>query len=108
MPDVFHRVDFGTIGWLLDQAHSGGNDQLMSVMPAGPINLHDDEVLGEGLADLLEEEIHHGRRSLRQNQREHFSLRGSNSGVDIHIFSDDLCWDMGADAWRSPTPSRTA
>src|SRR2546423_161914 len=31
----------------------GGNDQLASVMPAGSINLHDDEVLGEGLADLL-------------------------------------------------------
>src|SRR5437588_8901462 len=54
------------------------------------------------------QEIHHGRRSLWQNQREHFSLRGSDRGVDIHIFSDDLCWDMGADTWRSPTAFRTA
>src|SRR2546426_10728908 len=75
----------------------------MSVMPACPIDLHDDEVLGEGLADLLEEEIHHSGRRLGQNQRDHLSSCRSHSRVSIHVFSYHLCWGMGAYTWRSPT-----
>ena len=57
---------------------------------------------------MLQEEIHHGRRSLRQNQRGQEPLLGSHGGVDIHILSHHLSWGMWADAWRSPTAFGTA
>ena len=39
---------------------SAGDHQFVGVMPTCTIDLHDDEVLRERLADMLKEEIHHG------------------------------------------------
>src|SRR5260370_4039176 len=70
---MFHGIDFGTVGRLLDQANIGGDHQLVRMMPACPIDLHDHEVLREGLAHMLQEEIHHCAPGRKKDQRSHLS-----------------------------------
>src|SRR5260370_33487347 len=64
IPKVFGRVHLGTVGRLLDQTDVGRDDQVVRAVPGSPIDLHDDEELRERLADMLQEEIHHGGGSL--------------------------------------------
>src|SRR5260370_1373961 len=66
-------------------------------------------ILPEGSTTMMrEEERHHGGRNLRQNQRGHLSLCGSNSGVDIDVFSYQLRRGMWAYTRRSPASLGTA
>jgi len=105
---MFHGIDLGTVGRLLDQANIGGDHQLVRVMPACPIDLHDNEVLRESLAHLLQEESHHGGIGRRPDQRGHLSQSRSHSRVDIDVLSHQLAGDVWPDAWRSPTPCGAA
>ena len=66
------------------------------------IDLHDNEMVWEAAADVLQEEVHHRRGGLRQNQRNHLTLRGCDSSVDIHIFSDHLDRNMRTHTRRCP------
>lgn len=56
---MLHRIQFRTVSRLRDQANILRNDEIFGAMPTCLINLHHDEVLGEDLADLLQEEAHH-------------------------------------------------
>ena len=100
---MFHRDDFGSVGRLLDQEHIGGDHQLGRVMPACPIDLHDDEELRECLAHMLQEESHHSGIRRGQDQRGHLSLSGSHSRVDIHVLSHHLAGGVWPDPRWSPT-----
>ncbi len=62
IPDMLNRIEFWTVGRLRDEADILRNDQVLGTVPACLIDLHDDEVLRESLADLFQEEIHHGGR----------------------------------------------
>src|SRR5260370_32359636 len=101
-------IEFGTVGRLKDQANIISNGQIFRVMPACLINLHDDEILREGLAHLLQEEIHHGSGSLRQNQRDHLAKGWRHSGVGVDVLSYDLCRYVRTHPWRGPTALCTA
>jgi hypothetical protein len=106
---VFHRVDCGTVDRLLDQAHSGGVPQLGRVMPACPIDLHDDEALRECLAHMLQEEIHHGGiRAISKISEVISRLLGSHSRVDIHVLSHHLAGGVWPDPRWSETSFRAA
>src|SRR5258708_9040009 len=65
VPNMFNWFQLRAVGRLGDQANILWNDQVIGFMPANSIHLYDDEVLREGLADLLQEEIHHLSGNLR-------------------------------------------
>src|SRR5215469_15226436 len=72
-------------------------------MPTCLIDLHDNEVLRERSAHLLQEESHHGSRSLWQNQRNHLAKGWCHSGIGVDILAYQLSWDMRTHTWRGPT-----
>jgi hypothetical protein len=57
---VFRQVDFWTVRGLVDQGNVLWNDQFFGAMPGCLIDLHDNEVLGKRLGDMLQKESHHG------------------------------------------------
>lgn len=108
LPEVFYRIEFWTVGWLRDQADIVWDDEILGLMPAGSIHLHHDKILGEGLADMLQEELHHGRIGRRQHQSRHFPLGWRHGGIDVGVFSHYLAWSTGPDSSRCPGPSGNA
>ena len=63
----FIGIQFWTVGRLLNQADICWNNQRFRSMPTSLIDLHHDEIVLEVLADVLQEEIHHGRVGRRQD-----------------------------------------
>jgi hypothetical protein len=104
-PDMFHRIEFRTVGWLWDETDILGYGQRFGAMPARAIHLHHDKLLGKGLTDVLEKELHHGRIGCWQHQGGHFPLGWGHSGIDVGGLTHDLPRGAGADSRRSPGAS---
>jgi hypothetical protein len=89
-PPMLNGVDLWTVGWLENQANMGGNDQFARAMPPGLIDLHDDEIVRERLADRFEKEIHHGSVGAREDQGRKLAKRRSHCREDIHRLAHHL------------------
>ena len=55
---MLNRIDFGTLGWLKDQANVFWNVELFCSVPAGPIGLHDDKIVCKDFCDMRQKDIH--------------------------------------------------
>jgi hypothetical protein len=62
LPHMLNRIDFGTLGWLKDQANVFWKVELFCSMPAGPIGLHDDKIFCKDFCDMRQKDIHLGIR----------------------------------------------
>ena len=83
-PQMFNWIQLGAVSRLLDQMDVCRNDQLFRVMQTGLICLHDDEIVSERLAHMLQKQIQRSRVGSWQDQRKKQSLGRSNGGKDIH------------------------
>jgi hypothetical protein len=45
----------------------------------------DDEIVGEGVADMFQEELHHRRVDCRHNQGGHFPFGWCHSGIGVGV-----------------------
>jgi hypothetical protein len=68
VPHVLDGIQFGAMGWLLDQSHVPGNPQCFGLAPTGLIHQHDHKEVGEILRHLFEEDIHQIGICIRENQ----------------------------------------
>ena len=84
LPTNVQLDSIGAVSRLLDQMDVCRNDQLFRVMQTGLICLHDDEIVSERLAHMLQKQIHRSRVGSWQDQRKKQSLGRSNGGKDIH------------------------
>ncbi len=102
-PSMLNGINLGTVWRLREQADVLGHLESFGLVPSGLIHSHHDTVVHEGLADMLQEEIHHRGISRRQNQRGRFPLCWSHSCVHVGIFTHDLSWGSRPDARWGPT-----
>jgi hypothetical protein len=98
-------LSFWTVRWLRDQPHVLWHDQRFGARPARAIHLQDDELLGEGAADLLEKQLHHRRVGRGQDQGRHFPLGWCDGGRDGGGLPHDLPGSAWSDARWRPCPS---
>src|SRR5512135_799106 len=103
---MFCWIEFGTVGWLRDQADVLGHLEVFGLVPSRLIHLHHEKVLGEGGGYMLQEQIHHRGICPGQDQRGHFPLCWGHSSVHVGIFAHHLSRGSWSDAWGSPSPSR--
>jgi hypothetical protein len=88
LPDRFHGIQFWPARRLWDQADIAGDGKRLSAIPARAIHLHDDAVVRQGAADMLQKELHHRRVGRWQHQGRHFppgwGYRGIHGGGLAH------------------------
>jgi hypothetical protein len=107
-PDMFDRIEFGTVGRLSNQAYIGRDLQIFGVMPSSSIDLHHHKVLCKGAGHMLQKHIHHLGIGRRQNERGHFALCWRHRRIDVGVLAHDVMWRARSDSRGSPGTSRDA
>jgi hypothetical protein len=52
VPQMFDRIQFWTIGWLWYQSDICWNLERIPIMSPSPVNLHDNEIVGEFFGNM--------------------------------------------------------
>jgi len=82
-PKMFHGVEFRAVRRLRKQAYVLRDSQILGLVPACLIYLHDDQELAELSGYFLKKDIHHICVGPGQQQSRHFPQSRTHSGVDI-------------------------
>src|SRR5215469_17396128 len=105
---MLDRIEFGTTGWLKDQSHICWYHQILGTVPSCSIVLHDEKIVGKGVADMLQEQIHHGGVGSGKNERGHLSCFRCHHRIDIGVLTDQLTRGSRSDSRWGPGPSGNA
>ena len=106
VPEVFHRVEFGTVGWQQFQLDVGRRLQVFAFVPAGTIGKQQDLFLRIRPAESLQQLIHGFCIAERRNEAVAFSLKRTHSTEHIGVFADDLLFDGGSFLLWHPTAAQ--
>ena len=68
IPNVFHRVELGTVGRLRDEPNIVRDLQVFGHMPTRLIDLHHHKVFLIGLGHMLQKQTHHLRIGRRKDE----------------------------------------
>jgi len=92
IPEMFHRIHFGAVGWLDDHADVGWNGQCVCTSPMTGSTIHDEEnvLIRVTLGERIEKDLQGGCIHIRQNEGVNLSGKWSNSCIGIRVFSNCL------------------
>jgi len=104
-PEMFHGVEFRAMRRLRKQAYVLRDFQILGLVPACLIYLHDDQELGELSGYFLKENIHHVCVGPGEQQSRHFPQSRTHGCVNIEVFPDYLSRNPRTHTFRSPAPT---
>ncbi len=93
------------MGWLLYQPYVLGDSQAVRSVPSGSIDEHDDEVFFEITGDFLQEQVHHGRVRVGQDQGSYLTEGHAHCRIHVDEGPDHLPGDFWPDPFGRPARS---
>jgi hypothetical protein len=99
---MFYRIEFGTVRWLRKQAYILRDFQILGIVPACLIDLHDDKELTKITGHFFKKNIHHLSIGPGKYKGGHFRQSRTHRSVNIEIFPNYLLGNFRAYSFRSP------
>jgi len=105
---MLHGIEFRAVWRLSQEAYVLGNFQILGLVPACLVHLHNDQKLTEIFGYFLEEDIHHICVSPREQQSGHSSQIWTDGSIDVEVFPYYLSGNPGTHPFGSPAATRIA
>ena len=102
-PDVRDGIQLGTIGWLWDEANVLWDLARMGGVPPRSINLHHKKGVRKHGGHMVQEEMHHRRIRLGQNERGHAAQLWCHGRISLDVLAHDLAWRLWSHSRWCPT-----